>query len=100
MTTMRDRGGHEIDFLHWFVLAADNDYQNVAKTYVGRVGHVSTIWTGVDHGDGLIFETMIFPQHPAMLELQWRYRTEREARDGHYKATVYLRVYLGREGER
>lgn len=99
----RDRQGREIDVIQWMTLHHDQDYHNVATTYVGKVGRVSTVWMGVDPDDGrdppLIFETMIFPQHPAMLNLAWRYPTEQEARHGHYKACAYLRVYMGQDGQ-
>lgn len=101
-----DRAGNPITMGRWLDLH-EPDYQQVASTIVGGVWRVSTVWMGVDHGIGLtpplIFETMVFEiaeshgfvgpsvwtgdgwaftYHEDVGE-QWRYSTERQAREGH-----------------
>lgn len=51
---------------------------------------LSTVWLGLDHnfgGEGppLIFETMLFMKSNKN-DLQWRYSTEEEAKEGHRRA--------------
>lgn len=68
--------------------------RRVALTDLGRLGRVSTVWLGIDHGYGegppLIFETMIFggpmDQHCD------RYSTEEQARTGHDFMVIALTV--------
>ena len=102
MSGFFDRQGRPIELEKWMVLIEDEDYVKVAHSTVGPIGVVSTVWLGIDHnygGEGppIIFETMVFPQHPAMLDLQWRYSTEEQARHGHFRARAYLTVYLGHD---
>lgn len=52
----------------------------VARTTIGDCT-VSTVWTGVDSGDGLIFETLVISPRP--IERQVRYATELDALAGH-----------------
>lgn len=65
------------------------DARRVAKTTIGDV-EVSTVFLGFDHnwsdhGDPILFETMIFGgPHDSY---QWRYRTWDEA-EAHHKAVV------------
>jgi hypothetical protein len=92
----RDRVGNPITFGRWIDLHRDHSYVIVGKTVVGS-WEVSTVWLGHDHnflpgGPPLIFETMVFeiaesqswfgPYREDVGE-QWRYSTERQAREGH-----------------
>lgn len=49
---------------------------------------LSTVWLGLNHsffeGPPLIFETMLFARNNR--ELQWRYSTEVDAIEGHFRA--------------
>lgn len=62
--------------------------RHVAQTDLGPLGHVSTVWLGLDHGfsfvDGgppVIFETMIFGG--PLDQYQERYCTVQQAMNGH-----------------
>lgn len=60
----------------------------VSRTIYGE--KLSTVWLGLDHrfgGEGppLIFETMLFMKSNKN-DLQWRYSTEEEAKEGHRRA--------------
>jgi hypothetical protein len=100
-----DRVGNPITLGRWMDLHGDPTYARVALTEIGGVWQVSTIWLGTNHGHGgppLIFETMVFEiaeshgyvgpsrwggefaytYHEDLGE-QWRYSTERQAREGH-----------------
>lgn len=84
---MRDRAGRLITPAHWRLLQAHDSY--------GRIGlwenaagdrHVSTIWTGLDMGDGRIFETILVgPSSKAEHDILrcLRTRSETEARGAH-----------------
>jgi hypothetical protein len=83
-----DKQGNPIDLWRWGELHEDLDYIVVEKTplmYNDEPVEVSTVWLGINHqwGEGppIIFETMVFggPDDGD----QWRYSTEKEARDGH-----------------
>jgi hypothetical protein len=98
-----DRAGNPITMGRWMDLHCDRAYLVVAKTQVGGMWEVSTVWLGLDHqyldGPPLIFETMVFdlaesnstggyPYHEAVMDgVQLRYPTETSARAGHW-ATV------------
>lgn len=82
-----DREGEPISMARWGELHVDDDYVAVNETQVGDA-KVSTVWLGLDQGlpmrpedPPVIFETMIFGG--AYHHFQWRYRTEREAMEGH-----------------
>lgn len=58
--------GRPIGLGEWSARFEDIDSRRVDATIIGDV-RVSTVWLGLDHGDGgdgppLIFETMIFPE--------------------------------------
>jgi hypothetical protein len=103
-----DRAGNPIPMIRSVELRADFHYIVVAKTEVGGVWEVSTVWLGNDHGFGfgppLIFETMVFEiaeSHGYVGPSRWtgegwsyrfraaydgysmRYSSETEARAGH-----------------
>ncbi len=59
----------------------------VARTTIGD-NTVSTVWTGIDTGDGFIFETLVMS--PKQIERQLRYRTELEALAGHLECVKDL----------
>lgn len=69
--------------------------RHVAKTDLGELGKVSTVWLGLNHafdsGPPLIFETMIFGG--PMDEYMDRYSTEEEAKAGHEFAVQALMFY-------
>lgn len=69
----------------WKDAATADQYARIALTDVGLDALVSTVWLGFDHSLGagrpLIFETMIFGG--ACAGYQWRWSTEREARESH-----------------
>ncbi len=98
MRNMYDRHGYEIeDPQDWNRLHADDEYRTVGRTKVGTF-EVSTVWLGIDHGNGLgmpvIFETMIFGE--GRVDGDWtdgfcqRYCTVDEAREGHEKVVAAL----------
>ena len=59
----------------------------VARTTSGDFT-VSTVWTGIDIGDGFIFETLVMSAQ--QIERQVRYRTELEALAGHMECVEDL----------
>ncbi len=61
--------------------------KRVARTTIGDCT-VSTVWTGIDTGDGLIFETLVMSPRP--IERQVRYATELEALAGHLECVKEL----------
>lgn len=61
--------------------------------------HVSTIFIGLNHGFGgrpLWFETMVFSltMHDRKTELQWRYETLAEAKEGHARAIAWVHEHI------
>jgi len=90
-----DRDGVPISMEQW-VFAMGKD-RHVGFTNLGRNGHVSTVWLGLNHafGEGppLIFETMIFGG--PLDEYQERYSTEEEARVGHEFAVLAVTLLTG-----
>lgn len=83
-----DRNGHNITREKWQKLLERDGYRQIAKDIRSDGVTVSTIWIGLDttyerlggSSPPLIFETMTFPR----LEC-WRYSTEVEAREGHWR---------------
>lgn len=91
-----DRSGAPMTLRQWIEVWENNPraYRRVEATTVtlpdGSSRWVSTVWLGVDHSFGrgtrpLIFETMIFATDDATGDEggQWRWHTEREARESH-----------------
>ncbi len=66
---------------------AEQANHRVARTTIND-NTVSTVWTGIDSGDGLIFETLVMS--PQQIERQVRYRTELEALAGHLECVKDL----------
>jgi hypothetical protein len=77
------------DWAHWF--EADRMHRQMANHVIGGV-RVSTVFLGVDHGDGtgppVVFETMIFggPYN----DYQDRYSTYEDAMKGHWHALALV----------
>lgn len=95
-----DRQGQPITVEEADPLLTDNEYKRVAGDIVvldGQQLAVSTVWLGVDHnfdrqGPPIIFETMVFGNHPLAENATWRYATEDEARTGHDNVVRALRA--------
>jgi len=88
-----DRFGKPLpDFVVFGRLFHDPAYQTVRKARVGGI-RISTVWLGLDHSFGqgppLIFETMVFGDR--MDEEYFRYATEAEAIEGHYRMARRVR---------
>lgn len=67
-------------------------YKIIKQEYLPDGKWVSTVWLGLDHnwdgGKPLIFETMVFPSHEGISDLDCkRYSTLAQAKKGH-KAIV------------
>jgi len=75
--TYRDRNGDDITF-HEF--CAEGRQYRVGWTKCAKA-EVSTVWTGIDLGDGYIFETANFPEG----DVVERYTTELDAIKGHLR---------------
>ncbi len=75
-----DRDNNEISFAEW---TNEQVNRRVANTKINDRCRVSTIWLGVDSGDGLIFETMIEANN--QIAKSRRYETEFNALYGHYE---------------
>lgn len=90
MSPYYDRTGQPITMIEWS--AQFDDDRRVAHTKVAGV-EVSTLWIGIDHGDGMgppqIFETMIFGGEYDGHQV--RYATEEQAVDGHKHIVSRLR---------
>jgi hypothetical protein len=88
MSVWYDRKGNPLGFMEWARLLEDRDYQRVDLFEDDRV-RISTVWLGLDHSFGgprpRIFETMIFAKDKTIAydEEQWRWGTEREAKEAH-----------------
>ena len=86
-----DKEGQEISLEEWASRFQDKEYQRIACAEMPEAC-VSTVWLGIDHGGGMIFETMVFGGE--LDEKQVRYRTLKEAKAGH-KAIVEACRKLG-----
>lgn len=67
-------------------------YKRVGKTLLPDGKLVSTVWLGVDHGNGekpLVFETMVFTPKGKRV-FCGRYSTLEEAEKGHEKVVDFL----------
>ena len=82
--TYVDRDNEEITFDEFCEEWAN---RRVARTTIGDCT-VSTVWTGIDTGDGFIFETLVMSAQ--QIERQVRYRTELEALAGHLECVKDL----------
>jgi hypothetical protein len=77
------------EWAHWF--EADRMQRQIANHVIGGV-RVSTVFLGLDHGDGtgppIVFETMIFggPHN----EYQERYSEYKDAVAGHWRALAMV----------
>lgn len=95
-----DRAGNPISAAQADPLFGNPEYKRVGGDTVivdGATLAVSTVWLGVNYnftGDGppLIFETMVFGDHPLAEDACWRYATEDEARAGHENVVKALRT--------
>lgn len=95
-----DRQGNPIGSTRADMLLRNIDYRRIGGDTVivdGATLAVSTVWLGVNYnfaGDGppLIFETMVFGEHPLADAACWRYATEDEARAGHENVVKALRA--------
>ena len=79
-----DRDNVEITFDEF---CQEQPNHRVARTTIGDCT-VSTVWTGIDAGDGFIFETLVMSAQ--QIERQVRYRTELEALAGHLECVKEL----------
>ena len=79
-----DRDNVEIAFDEF---CQEQPNHRVARTTIGDC-IVSTVWTGIDTGDGFIFETLVMSAQ--QIERQVRYRTELEALAGHMECVEDL----------
>lgn len=85
----------------WALQIEDIGIRRVDSDYI-EGAHVSTVFLGLNHGHGgppLWFETMVFdlvaPNEPyAHAELQWRYETLAQAKDGHARACQWVREHI------
>lgn len=96
-----DRDGKPLTLLEWGTLFEDLEYKIVAQVRI-RGWFVSTVWLGLDHGmwnwgtvgaepyQPMIFETMVFDPWGDE-QMQDRYATEAEAKDGHELACAWVR---------
>ena len=96
-----DRQGNPISSGRANTLLGNTDYKRIGGDTViveGRTLAVSTVWLGANHnftsrsGPPLIFETMVFGDHPLAEDACWRYATEDEARAGHENVVNALRA--------
>lgn len=94
-----NRAGEPISVAEFERLAGDIEYKRIGGDTVvldGKTLAVSTVWLGgnyrFDDGPPLIFETMVFGDHPLAEEACWRYSTEDEARAGHENVVRALRA--------
>src|SRR5690242_20261367 len=96
-----DRKGRPIDRLTWLKLVGDTGYRIVRQDET-PLARLSTIWLGVNYGEPwpVLFETMAFlkpeglgedPQghHADLYDMRWR--TEKEAIEGHEDALFAVR---------
>lgn len=92
----KDKEGNRISIEELCVLTADEAYKVVAQEHVHEFW-VSTVWLGVKHFNDAFFETMIFSHVNPDLTGEWeshalyRYKTLKEASDGHEKVVKLLR---------
>lgn len=84
-----DRALNQVTLLEWAELLEDPAYRRVALDKVADCT-VSTVWLGIDHGDGMFFETMVFDGSGNDVLCQ-RYPTEAAAVEGHRQAAAHVR---------
>ena len=87
MTLYYDHQGKPISLVQWAARMEDMSCNRVAETTLADGKWVSTVWLGRDTGlPALIFETMVFPAHDSLENLDCeRYTTEAEALMGHQR---------------
>ena len=87
MNKYYDREGRLIFLEEWLSLTASRSYCILRRTKLSEDSYLSTVWIGIDHGalggdyPPFIFETMVLGGPNDGLTA--RYRTEKEAFDGH-----------------
>jgi hypothetical protein len=107
-----DRNGNPISNEEWGRLFQDPKYKIIKQEDLpDEKGRVSTVWLGINHGGfgphekREIFETMIFAPGKDYDQYQWRWSTEKEAREGHEYVVMKYTSRIGKivrwmEGER
>ena len=100
MTYYYDPAGDRIDRETWAAKIELRRYEVVLQEHIDG-WFVSTVWLGIDHNFGFIFETKIFPPDPETGEAhpdldRWHDHcsTERAARDAHDRAKAMVRGAL------
>lgn len=85
MSEFYDWNGVPISMDRWRELFETIEDRQVANTDLGPLGHVSTVWLGLDYswgsGPPLIFETMVFGG--PLDQTMDRYSTVEDAQMGH-----------------
>ena len=91
MSFYYDKEGNPITVSQMIKLGENKDYCGIGLAELSNGTVVSTIWTGLTHGEGttgpLIFETIV-QESGGGWNAQYRYCTEQEALRGH-KQRVY-----------
>ena len=85
-----NKSGKPISWEEWSTLFNDSQYGRISFYEDERI-LISTVWIGLSinlDGSPLIFETMTFVKEHSDIsdlfdQLQWRWRTEDEAKEGH-----------------
>ncbi len=88
-----DKMGKEITLDEYGNLGNDPNYQVLKQEYIGSI-MVSTIWLGLVHSGGKIFETMLFVEEDHSTPLHcfmWRYCTLKEAEQSHLIVVKHLK---------
>ncbi len=93
MSEYYDRNGNPITSYQWQTKFNELSYKRIDYTELPN-GYVSTVWLGLNHSweanKILIFESMAFLNDGG--ELQERYATEKEAREGHKKMVAEISI--------
>jgi hypothetical protein len=88
-----DKSGNPITQERYYELSSDWEYRRIAETVLSNGYWVSTVWLGLDHGEGRTLETMVF-RHDGQRVTDWleldarRYHTEEEAIEGHLEIAL------------
>lgn len=86
-----DKSAKRISREEWSMFFDNRKYAQIGHYEDDRI-RISTVWLGLNHnyfgGAPLIFETMTFVKDRSDIsdqfdQLQWRWRTEDEAKEGH-----------------
>lgn len=101
-----DREGYPLSLREWTTLFEYKPYQVVEQTDVGGYW-VSTVWLGLNHGGGRIFETMVFEAEVSYKKpTEWfpdgfwyrrdyeqiRWCSEEEAQAGHWSVVEEVKL--------